>query len=160
MSKKTYLLIAAGVIIVGMGFLFALVLAVGITVYLVKGNQSAPAPAPPVSVTTEIARILDGNPEDAARIQAVYTAMADVLEKDTEGIIKTTEDIRQANGLVGRLAYGTELKGKYPGLASAVDNEIIRAIGRQRVALSSDMKAKTVQAFRDISRGASEAKNQ
>ena len=160
MDKKTIAWIVAGVVALGFVLLTTVVVTGGVVYFILKNQQGGVNPTPqPVSITTEIARILDGNPADAARIQAVYTAMANVLEKDTEGIIKSTEDVRQANGLVGRLAYGTELKGKYPGLATAVDNEIIRAIGRQRVELSSDMKAKCVQAFRDIARGASEANN-
>jgi len=80
-----------------------------------------------------------------------YQDFADIIERDSE-IIKTTGTIQTANSRAGQLMFqNTGMKGKYPGLAENVDAAIIGAIGKQNIALTTDLRAKAVEVFEAIS---------
>jgi hypothetical protein len=65
------------------------------------------------------------------------------LDEENE-VIKNTEEIRQANSLVGPML---NLKDKYPDLKEASEKMIIAVIGDESVPLDKDLRNKASQAF-------------
>lgn len=128
--------------------LTAVVTVGGVYFFLLDGRAPAPAPAPVVT-TPQITEILAGSPEDADRIAGVLRGLADVTEGDKSlTLIQSNTDLRQAIGIAGQLGFGHELKGKYPGLADAINAELVKAIGLEAVKLNDDLRAKAVAALR------------
>lgn len=71
------------------------------------------------------------------------------LDGDSE-VIKTTDEIRQANSMAG-IMLKLDLKNKYEGLAKCNNDLVVAAIGDDAVILSSDLRAKAVDAFKALS---------
>lgn len=67
------------------------------------------------------------------------------LDEENE-VIKNTEEIRQANSLVGPMLK-LNLKDKYPDLKEASEKMIIAVIGDESVPLDKDLRNKASQAF-------------
>lgn len=148
----------AGVVGMFMCMFFAMLVVIGVLGYMVYRGQQAPAPAPqpaPVFVTSAITTMLDPHDELAAKLAALHTEMANIIEQDTT-VIKTTGDIRQANSVAGRLCMENATKGTVPGLAAALDQVLVDAIGKQSKVLTAEDRADAVKAFRAIA--AAEAK--
>jgi len=118
---------------------------------------SGPSPDPtPVAVLSaeEQAFIDQIEPISDPRLAEFYADFADVVRRDTE-IIKTTDHLRTGHSRAGRLMFQeTGMKGKYPGLAEAVDGAIEAAIGRKNVPLTSEMRQSAVEILEAISRAA------
>lgn len=88
--------------------------------------------------------------QDARRLSDLYIDLATLVELDgDEEVIKTTEEIRQANGLSGAMLR-MNIKGKYPGLADAAQVIISSQVGDDVVPLDSDLRKKAVDAFRAL----------
>lgn len=91
-------------------------------------------------------RIVDGK-----RLCGLYYDMATLIEIDGEdAVIKTTEDIRQANSLGGPMLR-MNIKDKYPDLAKNANSVIITAIGEENVVINKELRAKAVAGFRALS---------
>lgn len=142
----------AGVVVVVMGMMAMMVVAIGVLGYMVYSNRQLPTPPPtPVVVESQITTILDAHDEDARKLAGLHNAIADVIESDEAKAIKTTGDIRQVNGIAGRLCLGTSLKGKHAGLQEALDKVIEQSLGgRQSRALTDADRVAVVAAFRSI----------
>jgi hypothetical protein len=94
----------------------------------------------------------DGNRnQDGKRLSELYSDLATLirLDKDKE-VVKTTEEIRQANSLAGSMLQ-MNLQGKYPNLADAAQAVIVKQIGDDIVPLDEDLRGKAVQAFMGLS---------
>lgn len=88
---------------------------------------------------------------DAARLSSLYMDLALLVELDGENeVVKTTEEIRQANRMSG-LMLRMNIKDKYPDLSSAANNVILAGIGDDIVPLDKDLRAKAVESFRALS---------
>lgn len=88
--------------------------------------------------------------EDKARVRAYYAAMADVVQRDDK-IISTVGKWRTANANALDLAFkGTDLPGKYPGLDVAIDEILVKAIGKDDVALTAEKRAALVAALKEV----------
>lgn len=88
-----------------------------------------------------------GSQEEAAALRDLYIGLARLVKLDGEDqVVKTTEEIKQANSLAGQL-ISLEIKGKYPGLAKESQEVVVSAIGDDAVSLTPDLRAKGSDAF-------------
>ena len=89
--------------------------------------------------------------KDSKRLSDLYMDLATLIELDGENeVVKTTEEIRQANVLSGMMLR-MNIQGKYPGLADAAQTIVISQIGDEAVVLDSELRQKAVNAFRALS---------
>jgi len=59
---------------------------------------------------------------DSERLAAFYRALADVIVRDEDGIIKSGAEVRLINERAGRLCFEKSgIAGRYPNLAEAID---------------------------------------
>lgn len=92
--------------------------------------------------------------QDRARVRAYYTAMADVVRRD-DHIIATVGKWRTANANALDLAFkGTDLPGKYAGLDVAIDELLVKAVGKDDVALTTEKRAALVAALEEVANAA------
>lgn len=114
-------------------------------------NIVAPSDPELKKACSEVVSILqDGKSSDALRLSSLYMDIAYLIELDGENeVIKTTEDIRQANSLSG-LLLKLDIKGKYKNLAGAAKNVIVTGIGDDDVALDAELRKKAVESFRAL----------
>lgn len=88
---------------------------------------------------------------DGKRLASLYNDIATLISLDKENeVIKTTEDIRQANRLSG-LMLKLDIKGKYPDLPEANEALMKQAIGDDQVLLNQDLREKAVNGFKALS---------
>jgi hypothetical protein len=88
--------------------------------------------------------------KDGQRLALLYLDLATLIELDGEQeVVKTTEEIRQANSLTGAMLR-LNLKGVYPGLSDASNDLLVSQIGEDIVPLDSSLRAKAVDAFRAL----------
>ena len=98
-----------------------------------------------------VATILkNGKSSDALRLSSLYSDIGDLIALDGENeVIKTTEEIRQANKLSGSLLR-LDIKGKYEGLATAGEKVIVVSIGQDDLPLDKELRNKSVTAFKAL----------
>jgi len=88
--------------------------------------------------------------KDAQRLSDLYMDLATLKELDGDNeVVKTTEEIRQANSLTG-LMLRLNIKGSYPGLGEASQSFIASQIGDDVVTLDNDLRTKSVNAFKAL----------
>lgn len=88
---------------------------------------------------------------DGKRLSALYLDLATLVELDGENtVIKTTQEISQANSISG-LLLRLDIKGKYPELANAAKALMVKAIGDDAVELDANLRAKAVEGFKALS---------
>jgi hypothetical protein len=76
--------------------------------------------------------------------------MAKLVELDDEEmVIKSTEEIRQANSLAG-VMLRLDIKGKYPNLAKETKEVIVNLIGDDQILLSKELRTKAVEGFNTL----------
>ncbi len=96
--------------------------------------------------------------DDSQRLSKFYLALADVIARDENGIIKTSAEVRLINERSGRLCFEkTGIAGRYPQLAGEIDAVIGFGIGSKRidgkwesVEISSDNRNGLVDALRAV----------
>ena len=82
---------------------------------------------------------------DARRLRDLYMDLAKLVEIDGEDeVIKSTEEIRQANSLAG-VMLRLDIKGKYPDLAKETKEVVVAAIGDDQILLSKELRVKAVE---------------
>lgn len=85
--------------------------------------------------------------DEAKRLRDLYLDMKTLISLDGEAeVIKSTEQIRQANGLAGFMLR-MDIKGKYPNLAKECKDIVVSAIGDDNILLSPDLKNKALDSF-------------
>lgn len=106
-----------------------------------------PAPAP----VSKVAQCLKAaSKADKARVAAFYSALADVLERDS-AVIHTTGLFRTVHANSLDLAFkGTDLPGKYAGLDQAINDRLVAAIGLENVALTGEKKDALLAALKEV----------
>jgi hypothetical protein len=86
-----------------------------------------------------------GAKADARRLRDLYMDLAKLVELDGEDeVIKSTEEIRQANSLTG-VMLRLDIKGKYPNLAKEAKEVVVAAIGDDQIPLSKELRVKAVE---------------
>lgn len=88
---------------------------------------------------------------DTARLASFYTTLASQVQTDGAGTKKITDTalLRQVHTTAGQLGL-TGLKGKYPGLADAVDKVITNKLGLDVTALTDAKRQDAVNTFNAI----------
>ena len=87
---------------------------------------------------------------DGVRLAGLYSDIATLIELDGENeVIKTTDEIRQANSLAG-LMLRLNLKGDYAGLPEAAKDLIVSYAGDDSVNLDAALRTKYVDAFKAL----------
>ena len=82
---------------------------------------------------------------DARRLRDLYMDLAKLVELDGENeVVKSTEEIRQANSLAG-VMLRLDIKGKYPDLAKETKEVVVASIGDDQILLSKELRAKAVE---------------
>ena len=82
---------------------------------------------------------------DAKRLRDLYIDLAKLVELDGEDeVIKSTEEIRQANSLAG-VMLKLDMKGKYPNLAKEAKEVVVASIGDDQILLSKELRVKAVE---------------
>jgi len=116
------------------------------------GSQSVEISKPTDAVLLElpapVISALNGAGEDGHKLSNLYNDLATLIEINDD-IIKNTEEIREANRIAGKMSK-LDLKGKYPNLAVAANNMVIKYIGDENAALSDDLRSKSVSVFRAL----------
>jgi len=88
-----------------------------------------------------------GAKRDAKRLRDLYLDLAKLVELDGENeVVKSTEEIRQANSLAG-VMLRLDIKGKYPDLAKETKEVVVASIGDDQILLSKELRAKAVEGF-------------
>lgn len=97
----------------------------------------------------DVAKILkSGSPNDAVRLRDLFLDISKLIELDGEDlVIKTTEEIRQANSLAGPMLK-LDIKGKYTNLANESKEVIVAVIGDDSVPLTVELRKQSVNAFK------------
>jgi hypothetical protein len=86
-----------------------------------------------------------GAKSDAKRLRDLYLDLAKLVELDGEDeVIKSTEEIRQANSLTG-VMLRLDIKGKYPNLAKEAKEVVVAAIGDDQILLSKELRVKAIE---------------
>lgn len=102
----------------------------------------------------DVIKALKGGPSsrstDAKRLSSLYSDIATLIELDGEDeIIKTTDDVRQANSMAG-VMLRLDMKDKYKDLANSCNSVITAAIGDDSVLLDKDLRAKAADGFKAL----------
>jgi hypothetical protein len=86
-----------------------------------------------------------GVKSEAKRLRDLYLDLAKLVELDGEDeVIKSTEEIRQANSLAG-VMLRLDIKGKYPDLAKEAKEVVVASIGDDQILLSKELRVKAVE---------------
>lgn len=156
MNKKTILLAVAGLLIV-----FGLVKP-DLSILGGGGNNNTndivivtpPADAKLREICGPVISALKANNSrisDGKRLSSLYYDIATLIELDgDELVIKTTDDVKNANSLSG-VMLRMDIKGKYPNLAKATNTVIIQTIGDDSVPLDPELRAKASESFKALS---------
>lgn len=89
----------------------------------------------------------NGSKEEAVQLRDLYIGLSRLVALDgSDMVLKTTEEIRQANSLSGVMLH-LDMKGKYDGLAKESNDVIVSAVGDDNVALTPDLRTKSSDAF-------------
>lgn len=84
---------------------------------------------------------------EARKLRDLYIDIKTLIKLDGEDeVIKTTEEIRQANSLSG-VMLRMDMKGKYPELAKELKEVVVAAIGDDYIVLSPDLRLKALDGF-------------
>ena len=121
--------------------------AVAFAAFQFAGSPQRPADGP-------VAKALSSaSSADRARVRSVYGALADLVERDGGKLIATTAVWRAIYQDALRLAAGgTDLVGKYPGLDTAVEEELAKHYPLDNVAIDSAMAQKIAAGCRAVER--------
>lgn len=88
--------------------------------------------------------------KDGARLSSLFRDMSTLVSLDGEAqVIKTTNDIRNATGLVGDMLR-MDIKSKYPDFAKECTSFVQSMIGEEDVALDAETREKAVVAYRAL----------
>jgi hypothetical protein len=86
-----------------------------------------------------------GIKSEARKLRDLYIDLAKLVELDGEDeVIKSTEEIRQANSLAG-IMLRLDIKGKYPNLAKEAKEVVVASIGDDQILLSKELRVKAVE---------------
>lgn len=89
----------------------------------------------------------NGSKNDCKKLRDLSLDLARLIELDGEDmVIKSTEEIRQANSLAG-VMLRLDVKGKYKDLAKESKDVIVAAVGDDNVSLSTELRTKAVDGF-------------
>lgn len=107
-----------------------------------------------LELSEPVIKSLNNSGNDGLALANLYKDLATLIEVD-DSIIKNTEEIREANRLSGKMLQ-LDIKGKYPNLAESANNLVITYIGDDNAVLSTELREKSVDAFKALAWACSE----
>lgn len=114
---------------------------------------SGPYSGPMTSVRDKASEM---SADDRRALSAAFSAAADMLEADTLNLVNNTEAAQRF--VFGVLTFGYGGLGqpskKYPGLADAIEAELVKVYGTDVVPIDSTKKAAIASTLREISKAA------
>ena len=131
-----------------MKHVMAAVVAVALIWVFIPSKGTIPVVVAPTSPVT--AALSPATRQDKARVAAFYSAMADVVERETS-LATTVGGFRELHARsLDRAFKGTDLPGKYPGLDLAIDQKLVAAVGKDDVPLPPAKRQSLIQALKDV----------
>lgn len=103
-----------------------------------------------LELSKPVIEALQGSGDDGKKLAALYHDLSTLISLADEEIIVTTQEIREANSLSGKMLQ-LNIKDKYPGLAEAANNMVVSYIGDDNILLSDELRAKSVNVFKALS---------
>lgn len=103
-----------------------------------------------LELSKPVIEALKGSGGDGKKLAALYHDLSTLISLADEEIIVTTQEIREANSLAGKMLQ-LNIKDKYPGLAEAANNMVVSYIGDDNILLSDELRAKSVNVFKALS---------
>lgn len=98
-----------------------------------------------------------GSKSDFRKLRDLTLDLGRLVQLDGEDlVIKTTDEIRQANSIAGPMLK-LDVKGKYPKLAEEAKEVIVAAVGDDDINLSTELRAKAVDGFNALAWAYNEA---
>jgi hypothetical protein len=127
------------------------ILAIVVAVALAWSFMPSPGPLPPVAPPHAVTAALSpAGSQDKARVAAFYSALADVVERESS-VAQTVGGFRELHGRsLDRAFKGTDLPGKYPGLDVAINDLLVEAVGTADVPLPPAKRQVLVQALKGV----------
>lgn len=94
------------------------------------------------------------NPKvDGLVLSGLYADIAKLVSlSGAEEVVKTTSEIREVNSVAGSL-MNLKLQGKYPGLAVAARELVVKAVGDDVIVLNEENRKAAVAAFEALAWG-------
>lgn len=88
------------------------------------------------------------NPKvDGLALAGLYSDIAKLVSlSGADEVVRTTSEIREVNGVAGSL-MNLKLQGKYPGLALAARELVVKAVGDDVMVLNEENRKAAVDAF-------------
>lgn len=87
---------------------------------------------------------------DGKKLASLYLDIATLISLDGEDtVIKTTEDIKQANSIAGPMLK-LNMRGKYPNLSESCTAYVKSQIGDDTVQLDDELRKLAVKSFNDL----------
>lgn len=124
-------------------------------------NTDLQIPKPSANLLELCAPVIDSikgkadSHKDGLILANLYSDVATLIELN-EDIIKNTEEIREANKISGSMLK-LNIKDKYPQFPSAATNLVVEYIGDDNIALSPELRQKSVEAFKALAWACNEA---
>lgn len=88
--------------------------------------------------------------KDAKRLGDLYSDLATLIELEGENtVVKTTDEIRQANSLSG-IMLRMNIKNEYDNLSAATNGVVVAGIGSDNIILNSELRKKAVDSFKAL----------
>lgn len=135
-----------GIVLIGLSLVLPKISLPSLNIETIQLNK----PQDPIllELSVPVIEALNRAGDDGEKLANLYNDLATLIEINDD-IIKNTEEIREANRIAGKMSK-LDLKGKYPNLSEAANNMIIKYIGDDNVALSNELRSKSVDAFRAL----------
>lgn len=156
LNKNNFILLLIGCILLFVGFFGSNIGALSV---LPQSSTSFTKPSDTklVELAQPVIVALDNSGNDGLVLANLYNDLATLIEIDQE-IIKNTEEIREANRIGGSMLK-LGIKDKYPDLAEAANNMVVAYLGDDNVALSPELRQKSVDVFRALAWACKEGSN-
>ena len=109
-------------------------------------------PSPRPAATGPVATALQSaSSADRARVAAIYSALAELIARDSGQLITTTAAWRAIYSDALRLAVGgTDFVGKYPGLDQAVEQVLAQYYPKDDLPIDAALTAKIAAGMRAV----------
>lgn len=152
MKNKNLLLLVVGILLLGYGVVSK--------VYVPQNNNTSVIVVAPLDNDLKndcgpiIEAFKNGSADrniDGIKLSSLYSDLAKLIAlEETNEIVKSTIEIREANKLAG-LLYDLRLKDKYPDLAKEANALVVKYIGDDNVVLDDHLRKKAVDVFNALS---------
>jgi hypothetical protein len=111
-------------------------------------------PSPRPAATGPVATALQSaSSSDRAKVSAIYSALAELIARDSGQLITTTAAWRAIYSDALRLAVGgTDLVGKYPGLDQAVEQVLAQHYPKDDLPIDAAMAGKIAAGCKEVVR--------